>query len=405
MHNFNIKRQINKLYTLTTVSYFRIAGASWVALLALRGFSLLQIGVLESIFHIASSCFEIPSGVVADVFGRKRTLALSKLVSVLSSLAMILSDNFGTVAFAIAFSAISYNLESGTIEALAYDSLKSVKQEEKYNKYASTEMMLYRITSSTATLCAGFALWLGYKKAYAIDIFFGMIALGIACSLREISGFTGDDGESTNSRMNEYKHEQIGKQKQGQTDEHKQEQMSEEKNDQKTTQNIRISERLRNVVTESWHFMKSNRKARNIMIVNALIGAVSTLVLFFLQAKLPLAGLNEALLGPALFIMGLGAALGAKVVGYFPNWKYRKYVILSGIGVLFAFAMTFTGNSYIMIAGGFAGSFADDFLEVRTDILLNDMIPSEQRATLMSVNSFTCSLVMIVLCTLMGSIM
>ena len=64
MRNFNIKRQINKLYTLTTVSYFRIAGASWVALLALRGFSLLQIGILESIFHIASSCFEIPSGVV-----------------------------------------------------------------------------------------------------------------------------------------------------------------------------------------------------------------------------------------------------------------------------------------------------------------------------------------------------
>ena len=391
MRNFNIKRQINKLYTLTTVSYFRIAGASWVALLALRGFSLLQIGILESIFHIASSCFEIPSGVVADVFGRKRTLALSKLVSVLSCLAMILSDNFGTVAFAIAFSALSYNLESGTIEALAYDSLKSVRQEKKYNRYASTEMMLYRITSSTATLCAGVALWLGYKKAYAIDIFFGMIALGIVCSLREISGFTGADGEPTNPQTDDHKQ--------------KQERMNEEETDQKNIQNIRISERFQNVVTESWHFMKNNRKARSVMIVNALIGAVSTLVLFFLQAKLPLAGLNEALLGPALFVMGLGAALGAKVVGYFPNWKYKKYVILSGFGVLSAFGMTFSGNPYLMILGGFVGSFADDFLEVRTDILLNDMIPSEQRATLISVNSFTFSLVMIVMSTLMGSIM
>ena len=393
MCNFNIKRQINKLYTLTTVSYFRIAGASWVALLALRGFSLLQIGVLESIFHIASSCFEIPSGVVADVFGRKRTLALSKLVSVLSCQAMILSDNFGTVAFAIAFSALSYNLESGTIEALAYDSLKSVKQEEKYNQYASTEMMLYRITSSTATFCAGVALWLGYKKAYAIDIFFGIIALGIACSLREISGFIGADGEPTNPQTDDHKQKQMS--------EEKQERMNEEETDQKNIQNIRISERLQNVITESWHFMKNNRKARSIMIVNALIGSVSTLVLFFL----PLAGLNEALLGPALFVMGLGAALGAKVVGYFPNWKYKKYIILSGIGVLFAFGMTFSGNPYLMILGGFAGSFADDFLEVSTDILLNDMIPSEQRATLISVNSFTFSLVMIVMSTLMGSIM
>lgn len=243
-----------------------------MALLALRGFSLLQIGILESIFHIASSCFEIPSGVVADVFGRKRTLALSKLVSVLSCLAMILSDNFGTVAFAIAFSALSYNLESGTIEALAYDSLKSVKQEEKYNQYASTEMMLYRITSSTATLCAGFALWLGYKKAYAIDIFFGMIALGIVCSLREISGFTGADDKLINSQTDEHNKEQMS--------EEKQERMNEEETDQKNIQNIRISERLQNVLTESWHFMKNNRKARSIMIVNALIGSVSTLVLF-----------------------------------------------------------------------------------------------------------------------------
>ena len=84
------------------------------------------------------------------------------------------------------------------------------------------------------------------------------------------------------------------------------------------------------------------------MLINAFIGAVSTLVLFFLQAKLPLAGLNNALLGPALFIMGLEAA--------------------------FAFCMTFTGNPYIMILGGFIGSF-------------------------------TFSLVMIVMSTVMGSIM
>ena len=50
--------------------------------------------------------------------------------------------------------------------------------------------------------------------------------------------------------------------------------------------------------------------------------------------------------------------------------------------------MSFTGLPALMVFGGFVGSFSDDFLEVRTDILLNDMIPSKQRATLMSVNSF-----------------
>ena len=375
MRKFNIKAQIYKLYTLTTVGYFRIAGASWVALLALRGFSMFEIGMLESIFHIVSSWFEIPSGVVADVFGRKKTMVLASLVSFVSGLFMILSNNFWSVAFAIGFSALSYNLESGTREALAYDSLKFAGQEEKYNKFASTEMMLYRITSSTATLCAGFALWLGYRKAYAFDIVFSLIAIGIACSLNEVSV---SNDENTDNKEN---------------------------NNPNANKNAKIVNRFKNVITESWHFMIINKKARSIMVINALIGAVSTLVLFFLQAKLPLAGLNDALLGPALFVMGLGAAFGAKAAGFFPKWKYKKYIIISSIGVIFAFAMVFTELPYVMVLGGFAGSFIDDFIEVRTDIILNEMIPSEQRATLISVNSFMFSIVMIVMSTLMGSIM
>lgn len=375
MRKFNIKAQIHKLYTLTTVGYFRIAWASWVALLALRGFSMLEIGMLESIFHIVSSSFEIPSGVVADVFGRKKTMVLASLVSFVSGLFMILSNNFWSVAFAIGFSALSYNLESGTREALAYDSLKFAGQEEKYNKFASTEMMLYRITSSTATLCAGFALWLGYRKAYAFDILFSLIAIGIACSLREV--YVSNDENTDNT----------------------------ENNNPNANKDTKIGNRLKNVITESWRFMITNKKARSIMVINALIGAVSTLVLFFLQAKLPLAGLNDALLGPALFVMGLGAAFGAKAAGFFPKLKYKKYIIISSIGVIFAFAMIFTELPYVMILGGFAGSFFDDFVEVRTDIILNEMIPSEQRATLISVNSFMFSIVMIVMSTLMGSIM
>ena len=309
------------------------------------------------------------------MFGRKKTMVLASLVSFVSGLFMILSNNFWSVAFAIGFSALSYNLESGTREALAYDSLKFAGQEEKYNRFASTEMMLYRITSSTATLCAGFALWLGYRKAYAFDIVFSLIAIGIACSLNEVSV---SNDENTDNKEN---------------------------NNPNANKNAKIVYRLKNVITESWRFMLTNKKARSIMVINALIGAVSTLVLFFLQAKLPLVGLNDALLGPALFVMGLGAAFGAKAAGFFPKWKYKKYIIISCIGVAFAFAMVFTELPYIMILGGFVGSFFDDFIEVRTDIILNEMIPSEQRATLISVNSFMFSLVMIVMSTLMGSIM
>ena len=231
---------------MTTVGYFQIAAASWVALLALRGFSLLQIGMLESIFHIVSLCFELPSGVVADVFGRRKTLIASQIASLISGTLMIFSTGFATTALALGCSALSYNLASGTREALAYDSLKQNGDEGFYARFSSTEMMLYRITNSTATLCAGLALLLGYRRAYAIDLFFGLIALGVSFHLVEIK-----------------------------TDE--------------TPVHYPVGQEIISVVQESWQFLVCERKARNIMLVNALIGAVSTLVLFFLQAKLPLA--------------------------------------------------------------------------------------------------------------------
>ena len=93
---------------MTTVGYFQIAAASWVALLALRGFSLLQIGMLESIFHIVSLCFELPSGVVADVFGRRKTLIASQVAALISGTLMIFSTGFATTALALGCSALPF---------------------------------------------------------------------------------------------------------------------------------------------------------------------------------------------------------------------------------------------------------------------------------------------------------
>ena len=49
---FNIKKQISKLYLVTSIGYFQIAGASrvWIIGRDERGFSLSEIGMLEMYF-------------------------------------------------------------------------------------------------------------------------------------------------------------------------------------------------------------------------------------------------------------------------------------------------------------------------------------------------------------------
>lgn len=136
-------KQLRLLYLNTSLGAFQIAGASWVALLAARRFSLVEIGFAESVFHVASLLFEVPSGVISDVFGRKKSMVLSQCMMLVSSLLMLVSDSMAGVLPAMVFSAFGYNFASGTRESLAYETLKAEGREAEYDGYASTDMMLY----------------------------------------------------------------------------------------------------------------------------------------------------------------------------------------------------------------------------------------------------------------------
>lgn len=356
---FKIRKQLRNIYAISAFSSFQIAGASWVALLAMRGFSLVQIGFAECLFHVTSLSFEIPSGVISDVFGRKKTMILSQCFFVISAFLMMIAESTAGVYIALMLDALGYNFSSGTREALAYDSLKKAGKEEEYDKYASTEMMIYRIGNASAMLCAGLVLLIGHQKAYCIDMILGIFCLYFSFQLKEIPA---TEKQSQNS---------VGRQ-------------------------------IWECVRESVLFLVRNSRATWLMFWNALIGAIATLYLFFLQAQLPLEGLPKGLLGPALFIMGLGGAAGAKLVQYCSGWKYSRISLVCVTGVILGFISIWTKNPWVMCIGGFVASLFDDFLQVRSDVLLNTMIPSSQRATLVSVSSFCFSIIMIVLSPLMG---
>lgn len=374
-----VKQQIRRIYGISALEALHIAGASWVALLAARGFSVFEIGILESIFHVVSMCFEIPSGAVADAFGRKRTMAASEVLMILSILGMLCSDTFWTVAAAIGISALSYNMASGTREALAYDTLKENGQEQEYDRFASMEMVIYRLGSATAVFCAGLALILGYRRAYLLDLGMRSVCLLLTLGLRE-------------PKLKE-KEERNGNAKQ-----------DAEREGEVSKSSESVSEKLKNCVVESLRFLRSHPETIGIIALNSLIGAVATLLLFFLQARLPVYGLKTGLLGPALFFMSVGAACGAKAITFFRKKGYKSIAVISICGVLAAFGILYTKQPYLICLGGFLAAFSDDFLEVRTDVLLNEKIPSAQRATLISVCSFAFSVVMIFLSPLISRV-
>ena len=155
-----IRKQIGYLYTSSVLGNLSLTGA-WVAILAARGYSLVEIGFVETVFHVTSIIFEIPSGIFADVFGRKNMLIVGSILRMIANVVMIASGNLFTICLSIALHAMSYNFSSGSGDALAYDSLKIYGEESYYAKYESDQLSIYRLCNGISTLCAGFALYIG----------------------------------------------------------------------------------------------------------------------------------------------------------------------------------------------------------------------------------------------------
>ena len=355
---FNINKQINKLYASAVVGQLSLSGA-WVAILASRGFSLAQIGFAETIFHIVSVLFEIPSGVLADIFGRKKMLVVSCLAHIIADIVMVFSNNFTLVCVSIALNAINYNFSSGSGDALAYDSMKFVGKECLFEKYASNQLVIYRLCEGISTLLAGLSLALGYRISYATSVVFSLFQLAILAGLKEI-------------RLGE----------------------------EKVASGL-LSEMFR-LFRESIVFLLKEKKAVGLMFANSTVGALDILLLFFLQAKLPEAGIPRWLLGVALLFLQMGGVAGSKLVLRIPHAKNRTVFIVSVLVIAAGIGLEHSGLYALMTLGGFVAALADDALQVRTNTMLQDMFPSEQRATLISMESFTFSMVMIVLSPLAG---
>ncbi|MCR5543952.1 MAG: MFS transporter [Eubacterium sp.] len=354
----NLKKQIRTLYITGMLGNLSITGA-WVVILAARGFSLVQIGFAETLFHITSLICEIPSGMLADMYGRKKMLVLGNLMAITGDIVMFLSQDYWMVLLSMPFHAMAYNFASGSGDALAYDSMKQEGKQEGYEKYVSNQSIIYRIGSGVSTLAAGLALYLGYRKSYLISAVMGCVTLAFTFTLYEIKG------------KEERTHSSIVKE-------------------------------IISFFTDSIRFLYHNSKAAKLMFLNSFVGAVDILLLFFLQSKLRDAGLSNWILGPALFIMELGGIVGAKLILKAKKARYVKVFILCSIGVLTGVLLEHTGMAVLMVLGGFISAMSDDAIEIRTNAKLSSMFPSEQRATLISISSFTFSVIMIVLSPLAG---
>lgn len=358
--NNKIKRNISIGYIYNFFLQFNITSAIWVLYLAFKGMSLVEIGMLESIYHITGLCLEIPSGALADLRGRKFCVVLGRAVNIVSCVLMIISNSFWGFAISFILSSASMNLNSGAAEALIFDSLKELGEERKYKKIWGQLAFVMSIAQGTAVLLGGILSDVSFLYAYILGMIVQTIALLVAFNFNEPTVISEQDD------------------------------------------NIKIEKALTKQVITSINVLKVRKYVFYIILFSSLVGSLQTTVFFYSQQYFSNLGYTKTIIAVICGIGSLLEALGSKYAYRLEEWLKFKGILLTvssmnifallGLSLFEEYSVFF----YILtcITGGVAYAIFSNYI--------NMDIPSEYRATILSFDSLCFSVFMICVFPLFG---
>ena len=349
------KRNISLLAGLEFTSYFGIT-SFWILFFIRNGLSLLQIGLLESIFHGTSLLCEIPSGMLADRFSYKTNLYLARLSSIGSSILILFGQgNFWIYAIAMMVNAWSYNFDSGTSTAFLFDSAVEAGQKDRYLQISSFLSGVAEVTRTLGTVVAGFFIHGALAWTYYIAIGLSLLSILLIFLMKE----------------------------------------PESKSDERNHLTLK---RILEVVKQEW---QEKPVLFYWMLTYQLVGTIMCMFYFYYQQKISdLASWQVSLImligsGFNLLAVYLASQIGKK---WNSNQVFPILVALTGLTLLLVGLKTpFAYLSVYLLTNA--------LYAVYQPIYYNDLqayLPSSVRATMLSINSMMFSLSMIVIFPLTG---
>lgn len=366
-HKLNLKKQLACIYTSDFFSGLRITDAVWVALLAARGFSLWEIGLAESVYHIVSLFCEVPSGMAADLLGRRKTLLSGGVLTVTCNLLMAFAPNLFTICLAMGLNALAMTMFSGTTTALLYDSLKQEGCEDEYIQVSANSSQISMLANAVGSMASILNRFLGYAGFYLLNAAFGGISALANLLLAEPI--------VTAAQANREKHPLRT-----------------------------LPEQFRQLVRDSLHVLHTCPMAGKLIASSALISVPSYLTKMFLQQRLVELGWPTELLFLPLLLGGLACVAGTEIGRRVRCRSMRRFysvcALLCGVGTLLVgLAPAWGGLFGMMLVQGVLEVYL-----LHESQKLNDAIPSDQRATLISVDGMAYSLLMIPASPLVGAV-
>lgn len=164
-----------KLYAAIIILYFT----------EVTGSMTLGMGVL-SLSMLSASLLELPTGVLSDILGRKKTIIIGTSASFISIVLYATGiSTFWLFAGAV-LEGLSIALFSGNNDAFLYDHLKSQNDEQSYKAYLGKTSSMTHIAPSASTLAGSLMLLSGsYSLVFRLTVIPKALCVAAALLLDE----------------------------------------------------------------------------------------------------------------------------------------------------------------------------------------------------------------------------
>ena len=177
MESRTLDRNILLLYAFWGLREFQLWIPVWVVFLTLeQGFTLTAVTSVEGLYLVGIVLLEVPTGAVADRYGRGISLAAGAFCLGGAVLLFAFATNIPILVVSFLLWSVAHTLMSGADMALLFDTLKLKGHEEKFESIAGRGTAL-------SWAGAGVATFLGGPVAAFTDIEFTIYIGAATCVL------------------------------------------------------------------------------------------------------------------------------------------------------------------------------------------------------------------------------
>ena len=143
------------------------------------------IGIIESLMITSVFLLEIPTGALADLLGKKRTILIAIITLTIGQIVMTIAQDSLYIFISVFILSIGKALLSGTSDAIIFDSLKEIKQEKFFELILSQVRKYGLIVLAISSILGGFLYTINPRLPFLMTTLAFIISIPLGSLLQE----------------------------------------------------------------------------------------------------------------------------------------------------------------------------------------------------------------------------